>query len=58
MCIGGGAIIFNLSEISHWEHRIAVEFILCRLVRMEQAKDFEAVPLFLEEARLYVEPKT
>jgi hypothetical protein len=51
----GGAIIFNLSEISHWERRIAVEFILRRLVRMGQAKDFEAVSLFLEEAQLYVE---
>jgi hypothetical protein len=51
----GGAIIFNLSEISHWERKIAVEFILRRLVRMGQAKDFEAVSLFLEEAQLYVE---
>jgi hypothetical protein len=51
----GGAIIFNLSEISHWERKIAVEFILRRLVRMGQAKEFEAVSLFLEEAQLYVE---
>lgn len=46
MCIGGGGIIFNLSEISHWERRIAVEFILRRLAQMGQAKDFEAVSLF------------
>jgi hypothetical protein len=51
----GGAIIFNLSEISHWERKIAVEFILRRLVRLGQAKEFEAVSLFLEEAQLYVE---
>jgi len=51
----GGAIIFNLSEISHWERKIAVDFILRRLVRMGQARDFEAVSLFLEEAQLYVE---
>jgi hypothetical protein len=26
----GGAIIFNLSEISHWERKISLEFILRR----------------------------
>jgi hypothetical protein len=33
-----GAIIFNLSEISHWERKIAVEFILGRLVRLGQPR--------------------
>ncbi len=47
---GGGAIIFNLSEILHWERMIAVEFVLRRLVRLGQAREFEAVSLFLEEA--------
>jgi hypothetical protein len=51
----GGAIIFNLSQISHWERKIAVEFVLRRLVRLGQAREFEAVSLFLEEAQLYVE---
>ncbi|MGZ7131454.1 MAG: ATP-binding protein, partial [Halobacteriota archaeon] len=53
----GGAIIFNLSEVSYWERKIAVEFVLRRLVRMGQAKEFEAVSLFLEEAQLYVDPQ-
>ncbi len=52
---GGGAIIFNLSEVNYWERKIAVEFVLRRLVRMGQAREFEAVSLFLEEAQLYVE---
>jgi uncharacterized protein len=53
----GGAIIFNLSEISYWERKIAVEFVLRRLVKLGQSREFEAVSLFLEEAQLYVEPQ-
>jgi hypothetical protein len=53
----GGAIIFNLSEIPHWERMIAVEFVLRRLVKLGQSREFEAVSLFLEEAQLYVEPQ-
>ncbi|MGZ4947311.1 MAG: ATP-binding protein, partial [Halobacteriota archaeon] len=53
----GGAIIFNLSEVNPWERRVVVEFVLRRLVRMGQAREFEAVSLFLEEAQLYVEPQ-
>ena len=36
----GGAIIFNLSDMSHWERNIAVEFMLRRLVMLGQAREF------------------
>jgi hypothetical protein len=51
----GGAILFNLADINHWEHTVVVEFILRKLVKLGQSREIEAISLFLEEAQLYVE---
>jgi len=51
----GGAILFNLANINHWERTVVVEFILRKLVKLGQSREIEAISLFLEEAQLYVE---
>jgi hypothetical protein len=51
----GGAILFNLADINHWERTVVVEFILRKLVKLGQSREIEAISLFLEEAQLYVE---
>jgi hypothetical protein len=51
----GGAILFNLADINHWERTVVVEFILRKLVKLGQSREVEAISLFLEEAQLYVE---
>ncbi len=50
----GGALILGLNEVSPTQRRIAVEFMLGKLVELLRSWQLKAVFLFAEEAHLYL----